>query len=108
PPEDRAARESAELRKMCDPQDRVICLDQKGTALTSEEFAGRLGRWLEQPGTPCFILGGAFGLEPKLIQTADSSLSLSPMTLPHELSRVLLMEQIFRAATINWGHPYHH
>jgi len=108
PPEERSRRESAELRKKCDPQDRIICLDQRGAALSSEAFAKRLGQWLEQPASPCFILGGAFGLDPELIQAADSSLSLSPMTLPHELSRVLIMEQIFRAATINWGHPYHH
>jgi 23S rRNA (pseudouridine1915-N3)-methyltransferase len=108
PPEERARRESAELHKKCGTQDKLICLDRAGEALTSEQFAGRLGRWLEEPGTPCFILGGAFGLDSELIQAADSSLSLSPMTLTHEMSRVLIMEQIFRAATINWGHPYHH
>ncbi len=107
-PEDRANRESEELRKKCSSRDTILCLDQGGTALSSEQFALRLQTWIEETGTPCFILGGAFGLSPELLRSAHSSLSLSPMTLPHELSRVLLLEQIYRAATINWGHPYHH
>lgn len=107
-PTDRAKRESDELRKKCAPQDIVLCLDQGGTALSSEQFARRLQKWVEEPGTPCFILGGAFGLSPELLRAGRLNLSLSPMTLPHELSRVLLLEQIYRAATINWGHPYHH
>ncbi|MCF8031183.1 MAG: 23S rRNA (pseudouridine(1915)-N(3))-methyltransferase RlmH [Desulfohalobiaceae bacterium] len=107
-PEDRAGRESAELRKKCGPRDTIICLDQRGTALTSEEFAAQLRQWLEGPNTPCFLLGGAFGLSRELFQAAEDRLSLSHLTLPHELSRILLLEQIYRAATINWGHPYHH
>jgi 23S rRNA (pseudouridine1915-N3)-methyltransferase len=107
-PEDRAGRESAELRKKCGPRDTIICLDQKGAPLTSEEFAAKLRQWLEAPETPCFLLGGAFGLSRELIQAAEYRLSLSHLTLPHELSRILLLEQIYRAATIHWGHPYHH
>ncbi|MEF8823184.1 MAG: 23S rRNA (pseudouridine(1915)-N(3))-methyltransferase RlmH [Desulfohalobiaceae bacterium] len=107
-PEDRAKRESEELRKKCGSRETILCLDQGGTVLSSEQFARRLQTWIEETGTPCFFLGGAFGLSPELLRSAHSSLSLSPMTLPHELSRVLLLEQIYRAATINWGHPYHH
>jgi 23S rRNA (pseudouridine1915-N3)-methyltransferase len=106
--EERAEKESEELRKKCSRQDRVLCLDQGGHRLNSEQFAVRLRKWIEEPETPCFVLGGAFGLSRDLIRSADASLSLSPMTLPHELCRILLMEQIYRAATINWGHPYHH
>ena len=106
--EERAGREAEELRKKCGPRDLLICLDQGGRALSSEQFAKRLRQWVEGPETPCFILGGAFGIGSELLRTADFRLSLSPMTLPHEMCRVLLMEQIYRAATINWGHPYHH
>ena len=83
----------------------VSLLDDRGTAYGSEAFA----EWLEarrQGGLDvCFVLGGAFGIE---LGRCDHRLSLGPMTLPHQLARVVLLEQLFRAHKILAGEPYHH
>jgi 23S rRNA (pseudouridine1915-N3)-methyltransferase len=83
----------------------VSLLDDGGTAYSSEAFA----RWLEerrQGGRDvCFVLGGAFGTG---LERSDHRLSLGPMTLPHQLARVVLLEQLFRAHKILAGEPYHH
>jgi 23S rRNA (pseudouridine1915-N3)-methyltransferase len=83
----------------------VSLLDDRGTAYDSEAFA----RWLEarrQGGLDvCFVIGGAFGIE---LARCDHRLSLGPMTLPHQLARVVLLEQLFRAHKILAGEPYHH
>ena len=83
----------------------VVLLDDGGTAYDSEGFA----RWLEDRRRAgrdvCFVLGGAFGTE---LEDADQRLSLGPMTLPHQLARVVLLEQLFRAHKILAGEPYHH
>jgi len=83
----------------------VSLLDDRGTAYDSEAFA----EWLEarrQGGLDvCFVLGGAFGIE---LGRCDHRLSLGPMTLPHQLARVVLLEQLFRAHKILAGEPYHH
>ena len=83
----------------------VSLLDDRGTAYDSEAFA----RWLEerrQGGLDvCFVLGGAFGIS---LERCDHRLSLGPMTLPHQLARVVLLEQLFRAHKILAGEPYHH
>src|SRR5206468_11228655 len=83
----------------------VTLLDDAGTAYDSPGFA----RWLEarrQAGRDvCFVLGGAYGTR---LDRADHRLSLGPMTLPHQLARVVLLEQLFRAHKILAGEPYHH
>jgi 23S rRNA (pseudouridine1915-N3)-methyltransferase len=83
----------------------VSLLDDRGTAYDSEAFA----RWLEgrrQAGQDvCFVVGGPFGTE---LDRCDHRLSLGPMTLPHQLARVVLLEQLFRAHKILAGEPYHH
>ena len=83
----------------------VSLLDDRGTAYGSEAFA----EWLEarrQGGLDvCFVLGGAYGIE---LGRCDHRLSLGPMTLPHQLARVVLLEQLFRAHKILAGEPYHH
>jgi 23S rRNA (pseudouridine1915-N3)-methyltransferase len=90
------------------PSHRLICLDPAGEALTSEAFAGLLAKLRDggQEGI-AFIIGGADGLSPELRAQAAQTVSLGPMTLPHGLARVILAEQIYRAATILAGHPYH-
>ena len=91
------------------PQDLVICLDEHGRTLTSSRLSGQLQNWFENPGkTPCFVIGGAYGLSDAVLTRAEITLSLSSMTFPHELARVLLLEQIYRASTILKGVPYHH
>ncbi|NCC25349.1 MAG: 23S rRNA (pseudouridine(1915)-N(3))-methyltransferase RlmH [Deltaproteobacteria bacterium] len=87
----------------------VVCMDEGGAAWSTTEFASRLRAWVEIPSRiPCFVLGGAFGLSRNVLEVAHVVLSLGPMTLPHELARLVLYEQLYRAATINWNRPYHH
>lgn len=81
----------------------------QGSSYSSEEFAAGLEKWLEDPiRRPCFILGGAFGLSDEVRERCDRLISLGPMTLPHELARVVLLEQLYRAMTILKGTGYHH
>lgn len=87
---------------------RVVALDVGGAVRTSEELA----RWLENlmvGGTShvAFVLGGAGGLDPAVLERADERLSVSAMTLPHQLARVVLLEQVYRAFRIMRGEPYH-
>ena len=83
----------------------VSLLDSRGTAYTSEDFA----RWIEdrrQGGRDvCFVIGGPYGTR---LERADHKLSLGPMTLPHQLARVVLLEQLFRAHKILAREPYHY
>ncbi|EHJ46891.1 SPOUT methyltransferase [Solidesulfovibrio carbinoliphilus subsp. oakridgensis] len=90
-------------------RDFLVVLDEGGTSLTSRALAGRLRTMVEDPGrSPSFVVGGAFGLSPEVLARADMTLALGPGTLPHELARVVLYEQLYRAAAINAGAPYHH
>ncbi|WP_045211273.1 23S rRNA (pseudouridine(1915)-N(3))-methyltransferase RlmH [Desulfonatronovibrio magnus] len=105
----RAETEGRTLLKKVTPHDLLIVLDEKGKELTSCKFAQKMQTWDELPGkTPCFIIGGSYGLWDQVRQHADFILSLGPMTMPHELAAIVLMEQIYRARTIIQGHPYHH
>jgi 23S rRNA (pseudouridine1915-N3)-methyltransferase len=86
----------------------VVALDERGKTLGSEGFAQRLARWRDD-GKPSvsFVIGGADGLDPALAEKADLTLSFSPLTWPHQLVRIMLAEQLYRATTILSGHPYH-
>ncbi|MDR1068259.1 MAG: 23S rRNA (pseudouridine(1915)-N(3))-methyltransferase RlmH [Clostridiales Family XIII bacterium] len=86
----------------------VIALDVRGESLSSERFARRI-RELSASGTSsiAFIIGGSLGLSDDVLQAADFRLSFSPMTFPHQLMRVILLEQIYRAGKINSGESYH-
>ncbi len=99
----------ARLLERAIPQGAAVCaLDERGRALSSPEFASLLARWRDD-GRPAaaFLIGGADGLDPALCGRADSVLSLGPMVWPHMLVRVMLAEQIYRAASILAGTPYH-
>jgi 23S rRNA (pseudouridine1915-N3)-methyltransferase len=86
----------------------MICLDRTGRTLTSAALADELRRREEQPPQrTAFIVGGSCGLAPALTGGADLLLSFGPMTLPHQLARVVLAEQLYRATTILRGEPYH-
>lgn len=85
----------------------VIALDEHGKQFDSETLARRIEAWSRQGRDPVFIIGSADGLDGGLKQAADMLWSLSPMTLPHALTRVILAEQIYRAWTILQKHPYH-
>ena len=87
---------------------RLISLDRRGEALSSEEFAGLLAK-MRDGGVEgvAFVIGGADGLSPEISGKAGRAISFGPLTLPHGLARIVLAEQIYRAATILAGHPYH-
>jgi 23S rRNA (pseudouridine1915-N3)-methyltransferase len=87
---------------------KVLSLEERGKAMTSEAFAQTLGRFRDQgTKTLAFLIGGADGLGEEARARAELSLSLGSLTLPHGLARIVLAEQIYRAATILAGHPYH-
>ena len=87
---------------------RLVGLDRQGEALSSAALAELLAKWRDG-GTEgvAFLIGGADGLPPQTLAKAAKAISLGPMTLPHGLARIVLAEQIYRAATILAGHPYH-
>jgi len=86
---------------------RRMVLDERGRALTTRQLAERLDDWQAGGGDAAFLLGGPDGHAASVREQADLLLALSPMTLPHGLARVLLLEQLYRATTILAGHPYH-
>lgn len=103
----RAEEGDAVLRALPDGA-HVIALDVAGRSLDSEGFAAHLARLaLDGRSTVAFVIGGAAGLDAAVLTRADERLSLGPMTLPHQLARVVLLEQLYRAFRINRGEPYH-
>ncbi len=86
---------------------RVIALDVRGKLWSTEQLAGELDHWGREGRDVALMAGGADGLAPACLARADLSWSLSPLTLPHALVRVVVAEQIYRAWTITRGHPYH-
>ena len=94
--------------KMVRGADAVIALDETGRMLTSPDFA-RLIAKLRDEGrkTTALLIGGADGLGRDVVDTAHLTLSFGAITLPHQLARIVLAEQLYRAATILSGHPYH-
>lgn len=91
------------------PKDaKIIVLDERGKTLTSPEFANILQNWQDSGSRDvAFLIGGAAGHDAKIYDKAHLTLSLGKMTWPHMLVRVMLSEQLYRAYTINTGHPYH-
>jgi 23S rRNA (pseudouridine1915-N3)-methyltransferase len=100
-------REAAALLAAITASDFVVALDGGGKAPDSASFAAMLANWADSGAKPCFIIGGAEGLDASVIGRADATLSLGAMTWPHLLVRPMLAEQIYRAQMINIGHPYH-
>lgn len=87
---------------------RVVVLDAGGKDLSSEHFAALIGDWRDNGVTRvCFLIGGPDGHGASVMGAADLALSLGRLTLPHGLARIVLAEQLYRAATILAGHPYH-
>ncbi len=85
----------------------LVALDERGRSLTTERFARHLAEWLRQGRDVCFAIGSADGLDADLKRSAHLMLSVSAMTLPHQLVRVILAEQLYRAACLLQHHPYH-
>ena len=86
---------------------RLVALTREGRSLGSRDLAARLDQWRTDARDVAFLVGGAFGLAAPLIARSELALSLSALTLPHELARVVLLEQLYRAGTILRGEPYH-
>ena len=85
-----------------------VMLDERGKLMSSPDFADQLARWRDEGrGDVAFVIGGADGLSPDLRETADMKLSFGKMVWPHMLARVMLSEQLYRAASILAGSPYH-
>ena len=109
PAEKRNREEARHILKALAPQDIPLMLDEGGESLSSTELAALIRQMdTNASGRPCFIIGGAFGLTETLRAEAYRLVSLSRLTLPHELARVLLLEQPYRAESILRNTPYHH
>ncbi|MBF0368047.1 MAG: 23S rRNA (pseudouridine(1915)-N(3))-methyltransferase RlmH [Magnetococcales bacterium] len=85
----------------------TIPLDSRGKSYSSEQFAKRVESWREERGEVCFVIGGPDGIQRELQARLGPPLSFGPMTLPHMLARVVLLEQLYRAMTILHHVPYH-
>ncbi|PIE13221.1 MAG: 23S rRNA (pseudouridine(1915)-N(3))-methyltransferase RlmH [Rhodobacterales bacterium] len=86
----------------------IVALDERGKLISSPDFSARLAGWRDEGrGDLAFVIGGADGIDPALRARADMSLSFGKMVWPHMLARVMLSEQLYRAATILAGSPYH-
>ena len=86
---------------------RVVALDERGTSLTTTALAAKLKSWQLESSDVALLIGGPDGLDPSLRAAAHERIRLSDLTLPHAMVRVLLAEQLYRAWSINAGHPYH-
>ena len=86
---------------------RIVALDERGTSLTTKALAERLQGWQWQGDDVALVIGGPDGLQPAFRQAAHERIRLSDLTLPHAMVRVLLIEQLYRAWSVNAGHPYH-
>ncbi len=101
------AREGEQMLKVLPDAAYLVALDERGQQWSSADLAGRLEAWMASQPNVFFMIGGADGLAAACKQRADSTWSLSTLTLPHSLVRVVLAEQIYRAWTLVQGHPYH-
>ncbi|MDE2063880.1 MAG: 23S rRNA (pseudouridine(1915)-N(3))-methyltransferase RlmH [Bradyrhizobium sp.] len=104
----RIAEEAAAIVAAIPPKSVLVALDERGDNIDSGAFARRLARWRDdQVANAIFSIGGADGLSPELRRMAQLKMAFGSATWPHQMVRVMLLEQIYRAATILAGHPYH-
>lgn len=104
----RIAEEAAGIAGAIPERSVLVTLDERGQNVDSAAFAGHLGRWRDESvANTVFVIGGADGLSPELQRKAKLRVAFGAATWPHQIVRVLLLEQLYRAATILAGHPYH-
>ena len=104
----RMAEEAAAISALLPEKYVLVALDERGNNVDSASFARHLGRWRDQSvANTIFVIGGADGLSPELQRKAKLRIAFGSATWPHQMVRVMLLEQIYRAATILAGHPYH-
>jgi 23S rRNA (pseudouridine1915-N3)-methyltransferase len=101
------AAERDRIAAAISPGSRVVALDEHGTALTTMALSQRLTQWQLGGDDVALVIGGPDGLDPAFKRAAHERIRLSDMTLPHAMVRVLLVEQLYRAWSINANHPYH-
>lgn len=100
-------KEQEKIMKYIGPKDYIITLEIEGTTFTSIEFAKRLDTIRQQAGTITFIIGGSYGLGEEIKRRSNLALSFSKLTFPHQLFRVMLLEQLYRAFKIQNNESYH-
>jgi 23S rRNA (pseudouridine1915-N3)-methyltransferase len=106
--ERRVLKESIAIANILPERAITVILDERGKGLTSANFAGQLQTWrAENRSAAAFVIGGADGLGPSLRDKAGFTLAFGSATWPHQLVRIMLLEQIYRAVTLLTGHPYH-
>jgi 23S rRNA (pseudouridine1915-N3)-methyltransferase len=104
----RMAEEAAAILGVVPPKSLLVTLDEHGKNIDSAAFARHLGRWRDQSvANAVFVIGGADGLSPDLRRREKLAIAFGAATWPHQIVRVMLFEQVYRAATILAGHPYH-
>ncbi len=101
------AAERARIEAVTPRGARIVALDERGTSLTTVALAGKLKAWQLGADDVALVIGGPDGLDPAFRQAAHERIRLSDLTLPHAMVRVLLIEQLYRAWSINAHHPYH-
>ncbi len=101
------AAEGTRIRERLPRGAQLVALDERGRELDTLQFAAQLERWLGAAVPTAFVIGGADGLDPALKRDASRLLRISAFTLPHALVQVVLCEQLYRAASLLEGHPYH-
>ncbi len=101
------AAEASRIEAAIPKGSRVVVLDERGTALSTVALAGKLKSWQLESDDVALVIGGPDGLDPAFKAAAHERIRLSDLTLPHAFARVLLIEQLYRACSINAGHPYH-
>ena len=102
------ADEGARILARVSAADHVVALDVTGRACSTEQLAKKLDNWRMQGDDVSFLIGGADGLDESCLQRANESLSLSALTFPHQLVRLIFLEQLYRAFSIIHHLPYHH
>ena len=100
-------REGEQLLQKLNSTEVAVLLDERGRQLSSKDLAVKLGDWQSDGRDVCFIIGGPDGVSDAVRQRAGFTWSLSQLTLPHGMARVLLTEQLYRAWSLQTGHPYH-
>lgn len=102
-----ADREGEKMLAIINPQHHVIALDVKGKSWSTEDLSSQMNEWLHSGRNIDLLVGGPEGLAISCLQKANEKWSLSPLTFPHILVKLIVAEQIYRAYTILQGHPYH-
>ena len=106
-PDEVRRREGERLLERCPPAAHVVACDERGTLMDSRRFAAFVQEGRERAQDLAFVIGGAHGLDPRVRERARTTLAFCSWTLPHELARLVLAEQLYRAGTIVRGEPYH-